>query len=204
MDSLEEKDFHNVYGKDVLEMVTVASEFCGFLELTEHQSKKEFIDKIAKILALLYLKTTMVNKPERVFDEPVEAFVTEEDYHQIQNNVSNTMGADDDYLEVFHPDIQYSDGPVRASISEDLADIYQYLKNLTSLFGMGTEEIMNDALCECLDYFGEHWGQKLVNVLRALHQAKYQSQESEENSDNPDERDDFYTRFQNEWGKNTL
>jgi len=43
------------------------------------------------------------------------------------------------------------------------------LKDFIFAFRMGTTEIMNDALCECKKNFEEYWGQKLVNVLRAIH-----------------------------------
>ncbi len=204
MDGAEEFDLHGVvYSKDVLEMVTVASEFCGYMEIAEGQSSTDFVNKTLKILSLLYLKASFVTKPKPLYDEGVEAFVTEEEYHMIRNAVATVIGSGDDYLEVFHPDIQYSDGPIRATISEDLADIYQYLKNFTTLFGMGTEELMNDGLAECMDAFGEHWGQKLVNVMRALHQLKFENSDAEDwedsAEDQPKERDDFYTRMQKEW-----
>ena len=32
---------------------------------------------------------------------------------------------------------------------------------------------MNDALYVCIENFKSYWGQKLVNVLRALHSLKY-------------------------------
>ena len=31
------------------------------------------------------------------------------------------------------------------------------------------EEVMNDALYECMEAYKEHWGQKLLNGMRALH-----------------------------------
>ncbi|HRU64180.1 MAG TPA: DUF5063 domain-containing protein, partial [Paludibacteraceae bacterium] len=34
-------------------------------------------------------------------------------------------------------------------------------------------DIMNDALVTCLVTFAEHWGQKLLNAMRALHALKY-------------------------------
>lgn len=206
MGEAEEQDLNSiVYSKDVLEFVTVASEYCGYLEIGGGQDSKEFVDKTLKLLSLLYLKASFIQKPETLFEEGVEAFVSEEEYHFVRNNVATIIGAGDDYLEVFHPDIQYSDGPVRATISEDLADIYQYLKNFTTLYGMGTEDLMNDGLAEVMNYFEEFWGQKLVNVQRALHQLKYQPKDDlweDEGREEPKERDDFYTRMQKEWGDN--
>lgn len=194
-----------VYAKNVLEFVTVASEYCGYLEITDFANAKEFANRSLKILALLYLKASMVQKPDSLYDESVEAFVTEEDYHSIRNRVAQIVGNQDDYLEVFHEDIKYSDGPIRATISENMADIYQYMKNFTSIYAMGLEDLMNDGLAECMGYFEEFWGQKLVNVMRALHQLKYAETEEEweydNDSKNEDSKGNFFTRRQADYGE---
>lgn len=206
MDREEGLDLHGiVYDKNVLEFATVASEYCGYLEISENVSASDFADRTLKILSLLYLKALMIKKPDHLFEENVEAFVTEETYHAIRNKVAQNVGVADDYLEVFHEDIQYSDGPVRATISEDLADIYQYLKNFTELYSMGSEELMNDGLSDCMGYFEEFWGQKLVNVMRALHQLKFQQKdddwENENEIRNENSKGNFFTKRQSDYGE---
>lgn len=89
----------------------------------------------------------------------------------------NLLGTDDAYLEVFLNDIQYSDEPITAYISENLADIYQELKDMAAAFQTGQEEVMNDAVLACLVAFREHWGQKLLNAMRALHALSLLSDE---------------------------
>ena len=66
-------------------------------------------------------------------------------------------------------DMRYSDEPITAYISEDIADIYQEIKDLACNYQTSDERVMNDALVHCMDAFDEHWGQKLLNVLRPLH-----------------------------------
>ena len=63
----------------------------------------------------------------------------------------------------------YTDEVQTAYISEGLADIYQELKDLAAAFQTGQETIMHDAVIVCRTGFEEHWGQKLLAVLRALH-----------------------------------
>ena len=82
-------------------------------------------------------------------------------------------GKDANYLEVFHPDMALSDTPIAAFISENIADIYQELKDFAANFQTADIDIMNDALVYCLQTFGEHWGQKSLNALRALHALRY-------------------------------
>jgi hypothetical protein len=90
------------------------------------------------------------------------------------------MGADDDYLEVFLADMAYSDTPIKKCISEDLADIYQDLKDFICVFQLGLNETMNDSLVICREHFEEFWGQRLVNTMRALHNVKYNTPADEE------------------------
>ncbi len=160
---------HYVYQQDVIEFVTVAVQTCLFLEHLNELEKADFLQKITRLLPLLYLKTTMLEKPEPELDGFVEHFVTEEDYNYIRVGVENLLGTDDAYLEVFVDDMKYSDEPITAFISENVADIYQELKDLAANYQSSNEEVMNDALLACLEAFREHWGQKLLNALRALH-----------------------------------
>ena len=90
------------------------------------------------------------------------------------------MGEKDDYLDVFVEDMVYSDQPIKKCISEDLADIYQDIRDFIFVFQLGLNETMNDSLALCQENFGLLWGQKLVNTLRALHDVKYHQEEEEE------------------------
>jgi hypothetical protein len=65
--------------------------------------------------------------------------------------------------------MQYSDEPVTDFISEAIADIYQELSDLCSTFRIDDEDVQNDALYAFVEAFEQHWGQKLMNVLRPLH-----------------------------------
>ncbi len=160
---------HYVYQQDVIEFVTVAAQTCLFLEHTSELERADFLTKVTKLLPLLYLKTTMLTQPEPELEGFTEQFVTEEDYNYVRSGVQNLLGTDDAYLEVFMDDMRYSDEPITAFISENLADIYQELKDMAANYQTANEEVMNDALLACLEAFREHWGQKLLNVLRALH-----------------------------------
>ena len=176
-----EKESQTIFEKNVIEFVTVAAEFCAFLERAEHMKRKAFVDTSLKILPLLYLKASMLPKCETIGDEAPETYVTEEIYEILRINLSGLMGDKDDYLDVFVQDMVYSDQPIKKSISEDLADIYQDIKDFIFVFQLGLNETMNDSLAICQENFGTLWGQKLVNTLRALHDVKYNQEEEEEN-----------------------
>jgi len=164
---------HIVYSKNVIEFVTVAAETCLFLEHANEFSREDFILRSVKILPLLYLKASVIEIPKSVFDEGTERFVSEEDYQYVREQIVQLLGTDDLYLEVFHPDMALSDTPIAAFISENLADIYQEMKDFAASYQLADLDVMNDALVACLEAFGEHWGQKLLNALRALHALRF-------------------------------
>ncbi len=163
-----------VYSRDTIEFVTVAVQYCGYFESFEDVSEAELIDKLTKLLPLLYLKASLVPETDIINEEEEpEITVTEGDYSYISSKLYDVFQNNDAYLEVFLQDMKYSDTPITASISEDLSDIYQDLKNFITVFERGVTDNMNDALYFCIENFKSYWGQKLVNVLRALHSLKY-------------------------------
>ena len=184
------KESQVIFDRNVVEFVTVAAEFCKFLEQAEGMKRATFVDTSLKILPLLYLKASMMPKCEMVGEDMPENFVTEETYEIVRMNLAGILGEKDDYLDVFVSDMKYSDQPITKYISEDLADIYQDIKDFIFVFQLGLNETMNDALAICQENFALYWGQKLVNTLRALHDVKYAQADSED--ENPsDETDDL-------------
>ena len=145
-----------VFSRNTVEFVTVAAEFCAYIE--------------------------RANEPEeeRLNEDDLEDFVTEDSYEVLRMTIFDLLTDKDSYLDVFVADMKYSDTPVTKSISEDLADIYQDIKNFVCLFKLGINETMHDAIVECSEHFARYWGQTLVNTMRALHEIRYNTLEEEE------------------------
>lgn len=162
-----------VYSKNVIELITVANEFCSFLERSEEMESSDFLSHLQKLLPLLYLKTSLLPKFESEAEDEPEKFVTEMDYNMIQQKILHHTGAGDDYQEVFVSGMQFSEEALTSSISEDVADIYQDMKDLVMSFRTMNEEVMEQALWESQNNFSQFWGQKLVNCLRAVHNLIY-------------------------------
>jgi len=163
-----------VYSKNVIEFVTVANEYCSFVESVDHFTRKDFLSRIQKLFPLLYLKASLLPEPDAVVsdDEP-EKFVTEDDYNFILNKLVVKFGEFDAYQEIYDSSLQYSYIPVEGSIGENITDIYQDLKDFILCYRIGTVEVMNDALRGCRNDFEQYWGQRLVNGLRAIHYLLY-------------------------------
>lgn len=166
---MEKSNTHLVYQQSAIEFVTVAVQFCICLEKVSEYEREDFLDKILSILPLLYIKARMVPKAELELDGYIEQFVTEQEYEAVRQSIAAQLGSDDTYLEVFVDEMKYSDEPITAFISENIADIYQEMKDLACNYQTQNESVMNDALVACLEAFEQHWGQKLLNVLRPLH-----------------------------------
>lgn len=159
----------HIYRRDVLDFVTVATEFCRQLEQCEGSERGEFARMLQQMLPMLYLKATMVEEVE----EPagfIEDIVTEDDYEYIRTQIRIILRDADDYLDVFCENFRYSDAPVLSTVSESLADCYQPLRNMVEAFRRGYDEAMEVAIYECLADFRNSWGQQLLGALRAVHE----------------------------------
>ena len=158
-----------VYSKNVIEFVTVANEYCKYIEHTGNEDLIVAIGKIQKFLPLLYLKASVIPQFESVGDTGIERFVTEVEYHSLQQRIMDVLGKYDDYLELISDDLKVNDTPFLTTISENLTDIYQDLKDFLFSYRIGDEMIMKESLWICMDSFRNYWGQKLVNSLKMIH-----------------------------------
>ncbi len=162
-----------VFSRNVIEFVTVANEFCKFIESSQNISLANFVEMAHKILPLLYLKGTMLPDFEESYDAFNEKFITEDAYKYIENNLLAKFGEHNYFDEVFDPLRQENDEPAQLSMAEYIADIYQDIKDFIMQFRDGTQEVMINALWECRQAFEQYWGQRTVNILRVLHHLKY-------------------------------
>jgi hypothetical protein len=192
-----------VYSRNVIEFVAVANEFSKYAEHASELKGDELLKILQRILPLLYLKASLLPQMEPFFEDGNEKFVTESDWNNINNTLREKFGSANDYLEVFDEKIKDSEGPVVSCISEDMADIYQDMKDFLLLYQTGTQEVMNDAVWECRQNFENFWGQKLVNSMRAIHKFIYSGEEigkveknDNVNDENRNTDDWFITRRQ--------
>ncbi len=186
-----------VYSRHVVEFVAVANEYCKYAEHAPEIKGEELLKILQRLLPLLYLKAAFLPDLTPVFDDGNEKFVTEQDWFKIHDGFKNQFGTANDYLEVFDEKINDAEGPVVSSLAENMADIYQDLKDFLLLYQTGTHEVMNDAVWDCRMNFENYWGQKLVNALRAVHKFNCSGEEIGENIEKDKEKD--YKRNKSEW-----
>ena len=161
-----------LYSKPVISFLTSATEYCRQLEQLEGVERNDFVKLMLQLLPMIYVQMSCI---EELPETPgfIEQKITEDDYNFIRYRINAILGEADDYLDVFVEDFKYSDQPILQTISENLADLYQALRELVEHFRIQDEEAMAVALYEALEGFRNDWGQTLLNALRALHDIKY-------------------------------
>lgn len=188
-----------LYGKEILSFVKIAADFCYTLEQADKIKLNDLIDNLHKQLPNLYYTAAGLPGLDSQFEDLGQRFVTEQDYELIRNKLLTKLGQYDAYEEVFDESRVEFEDTVGESISEDLADIYQDIKDFILLFELGTNEVMYEALWECKQSFQTYWGQKVTNVLRPLHSLRYSDEDLEENMINKKEKPNFNAVDTKDW-----
>ncbi len=88
-----------IYSKQSLEFVTVATEYCSFVENADKLSKKEFVIKTHKLLSYVYQKAVILPQLELVYDAN-QKFVTELEWNQVKDKVNDTLISTDQFVKV--------------------------------------------------------------------------------------------------------
>lgn len=160
---------HYVYSEAVIDFVATAARTCLCLEHSAEMDRHTLLNELLCLLPILYAKTRLLKETETMSDDEPQHFVMEEDYNYIEAGVKNLLGTDDAYLELLTDDMRYNNEPTTAYISENVADVYQEIKDMAAAYQTGNESVMNDAVVACIEAFHTHWGQKLLNAVRAMH-----------------------------------
>ncbi len=158
----------NTISAPILEMLTVANEYCFFLEHAEEKNKDQVLVFMQRILPLLYLKGSLLPTLEPEFPEASERFVTEENWESIFNPLRKILDKDDEFW-VIDPLYINETEPINSSISEHLADVYQDMKDFLLLYQRNTHAARENAVSDCEKLFATHWGFRIGNILGRIH-----------------------------------
>ncbi len=174
----------------ITDFYLTASEFCKLVEYTSETDRTDFISKAQKILSLVYLRASLIEKPSEITEGEVEKFVQEEDWIYIKNNVSDLMAGADRFIDVVLPEELDPENHEEVRLSEGFADIYQDLKDFVTSYEIGNEEGLQATLYECIFNYEKFWGQRLLAILGFLHNYLYSTElykEEEEEEYNSNE-----------------
>ncbi len=159
-----------IYQTETLEFVTVATEFCAYLEQSQGREKSDFVSRMRKLLPLLYLKAQLLPSIEDADNFMPDEQVTEADYEYIRHIVADIMGDDDQYEDAtYGMEMQQTEQLCWKTASENIADMYQPLRNFVAAYRLGVEACMETALWYVQEEFRNAWGTACVDSLRWLH-----------------------------------
>lgn len=159
---------HPVYSRNVLELITVANEFCMFMAKVEKYKNHEVFNYIQKISPLLYLKGALL--PEIIAENPEanERFVTSEEYELLFNELRKIFGKEDEFW--FVNNLYKDDNdPIKGSFAEHLADLYQDLMDFILLYQKNSLQAKENAVTEIRKLFNSRWGYRILTIQKALH-----------------------------------
>ncbi len=169
---MDEKIDHSkpVYSKQVLEFITVANEYCLFFEKAENYTSDDIIRYFHKITPLLYLKGSVlphVDVTDELFNE---RYVTEEQWENIFKTLREKFGESDLYYTLDH-----NNDSEESSLADNMADIYQDMKDFVMLYQKPYEYSKENAVSEIRRLFRQHWGIRVLSALNAIHRIIFRS-----------------------------
>lgn len=166
-----------VYSRKVLEMLTVANEFCLFLEKAEAYSAEDLLNFLHKISPLIYLKSALLPEIDVQDEDAVEHYVSEEQWEALFNILYTKFGDRDQFFFVDMNEKSHND-PVKGSLAESFTDIYQDLKDFLLLYQNPHKAFKENAVRECRRLFESRYGYRLINALMAIHCILYPEENS--------------------------
>lgn len=161
-----------VYSRKVLEMITVAHEFCLFMEKCDDYPVTEIHSYLQKVLPLLYIKGALLPDVVPEQEEYAERFVTEEEWENMFLILSKKFG-DHDKFDIVPDDIIKAEGFESISLAECLSDIYQDMKDFVLLYQKNVHSARENAVFLCSGLFKTRWGIIICKCMSAIHRLNY-------------------------------
>ena len=156
-----------VYSKNTLEFVTVCNDFCITMSYPDKTDFLSLTDYMVKVLPLLYLKAALLPEVEVSNPEMNQRFVTQEEWEKLFLELRKLIGDNDEFWYI-DPNIENTE-PLKGSLSEHLADIFQDLQDFLLLYQKNSLDAKENALNEVSKSFRMYWGYRLVNTHKILH-----------------------------------
>lgn len=173
MNSLPEDQIETIYSKSVAEMITVANDYCLFVEKAESYSIDLILSYLQKVCPLLYIKGSLLPDVEVTDDSANECFVTGENWESYFSMFNEKFGDKDLFWSI---DIDAITGikPLQFSLAEQIADVYQDMKDFIMLYQKNIYTAKENAVFHLKRLFESHWGSRVILIQKAIHDILYQ------------------------------
>lgn len=157
----------NLTEKKVFDFYTVANEYCIFIEQIHSYPKESIVEYLEKVIPLLYIKGALLPDADSDVEEINERYVTEESYELIQFNLSKILSELDEFIY-----INDENGIQVFYASEQLADIYQDLKDFLLLYNQSLYTKKNAALSLVRQWFRFRWGKACIALMHHIFKSQ--------------------------------
>lgn len=164
--------------RPVLEMLTVANEYCLFFEKADTFQTEDILNYFRKIAPLLYLKASTLPTIHAADESFAERFVTEEQWEHVFKTLREKFADDDVYYTLDH-----NQDTQEASLSDNMADIYQDMKDFVMLYQKGTLTARENAVYQVVQLMISRWGPVLIDALRTCHVKVFKNLTDDEGFD---------------------
>ncbi len=167
---------NDINEKLISEFITMSAEYCRALNSIEQFTPYGFATFSLKLLPILYIKAFNLPTFDDYDRDAVEKFVSEEEWTRVKIQLSKLFGKNDEYIETY---TRFGETQTE-SLSENLADIYQDLKDFVQLVSFGINDAIAEAVGEVKFNFENYWGQRLLNALKVIHNLYFDNKFSKE------------------------
>jgi len=164
-----------VKSNQVLEMITVAHDFCLFTESVKDKNMKDLANYYQKVLPLLYIKGALLPEIEVTDNSANEKYVTEEHWQEVFMALEEKFGKEDKY---WFPD--HNNDLIKESLADNLSDIYQDMKDFVMLFQDTRLAAKENAVADLKRHFPTHWGLRATKALHKIHLTLFNNEIAEE------------------------
>lgn len=165
----EKIDSSLVENRNVIDMITVANEFCLFVEEHEKYEREYILVYLQRILPLLYLRGSLLDIEEPAEESENERFVTEDAWEYVFLSFKHIFDKENLYY-FWNTELKE---PTETSLAENIADLYQDMKDTVFLFSKSSHYAKHNAVYLCKTMFAERWGSIIPSTLTHLHGIIY-------------------------------
>lgn len=159
---------------NALAFIALTNEYCVTLEGAATAGRADFVASMTRLLPRLYMSAADLDTTAAIDDSVyISPSLDEDTYESVRRSVETLLGSADTYLEVFESDMKYSDTPIAATVSENLADIFQSCYNFVEMVKDAPVDLIPELLAAMKEDFETYWSAILCNVMRPLNQLRY-------------------------------
>lgn len=159
---------------NTLSFLALCNEYCAAVEnASQAEDSHEFAGTMLRLLPRIYISASDLTEEVGMDEVYIDPALEEDYYESVRRNMESVLGEGDGYLDTFQEDMKYSDTPIGASISENLADLFQVFYNLLETVREAPAELASGAIAAVREEFPYSWSGTLCNALRALNHLYY-------------------------------